>query len=362
VRVGLTYNHRFFGYRYFESPNGTQAPSRGELEARGYMDIIQMQAQWKHRWKNNLTLNVGLHGVYFGINQSNSFEPRLALSWKPHPRHNFTANISRHSKLLHEAYYFVKGTDSEGNKVEGNQNLDVIKSLHTGLGWNFKLGKNAYLKTEAYYQFLYNVPVAESNISVLTQVNSSSVWNLIGPQQWINLGTARNYGLEWTFEKQFARSYYLLSTLSLFHSRFSNDRITQLPTRFDQALNFNLATGKEFKFGYNERNMLGINLRLVIQGGQPYTPIDLNASIAAGRAVYDIDNPFSERLAPVRRLDTGVKLQLNRNKITHTFSFDIQNATLTLRERNIFYDPVAKEIVVEKGLSILPVISYKFDF
>ncbi len=362
VRFGLTYNHRFFGYEYLESPNGTQGPSRGKLEARGYMDILQMQAQWKHRWKNNLTLNVGLHGVYFGINQSNSFEPRLALSWKPHPRHSFTANVSRHSKLLHEAYYFVKGTDSEGNKVEGNQKLDVIKSLHTGLGWNFKLGENTYLKTEAYYQYLYNVPVAESNISVLTQVNSSSVWNLIGPQQWINLGTARNYGLEWTFEKRFARSYYLLSTLSLFHSRFSNDRITQLPTRFDQALNFNLATGKEFKFGYNERNMLGINLRLIIQGGQPYTPINLNASIAAGRAVYDIDNPFSERLAPVRRVDTGVKLQLNRNKITHTFKFDIQNATLTLRERNIFYDPIAQEIVVEKGLSILPVISYKFDF
>ncbi len=362
VRFGLTINHRFFGYEHLESPDDTQEPSLGNLEARGYTNMLQMQAQWKHRWKNNLTLNIGLHAVYFGINQSSSFEPRLSLAWKPHPRHSFTANVSRHSKLLHEAYYFVKGTDSEGNKVEGNQNLDVIKSLHTGLGWNFKIGENTYLKTEAYYQYLYNVPVAESNISVLTQVNSSSVWNLIGPQQWINLGTARNYGLEWTFEKRFARSYYVLSTLSLFHSKFSNDRITQLSTRFDQALSFNLATGKEFKFGYKERNMLGINLRLIIQGGQPFTPIDLDASIDAGRAVYDINNPFSERLAPVQRLDTGLKLQLNRNKVTHTIQFDIQNTTFTLRERNIFYDPVARAVVVEKGLSILPVISYKFDF
>ena len=326
------------------------------------MDIIQVQAQWKHRWKNNLTLNAGIHGVYFGINSSSSIEPRISLDWKPHPRHNFTVSASRHSKLLHEAYYFVKGIDSDGNKVEGNQNLDVIKSLHTGIGWNFKLGKNTYLKTEAYYQYLFNVPVAESNISVLTQVNSSSVWNIIGPQQWINLGTSRNYGLEWTFEKKFSRSYYILSTLSLFQSRFSNDRITQLSTRFDQALNFNLATGKEFKFGYNQRNIFGVNLRLIIQGGQPFTPINLNASINAGRAVYDIDNPFSERLAAVRRLDSGIKLQLNRNKMTHTFQVDIQNTTLTLRERNIYYDPVAEEIVVEKGLSILPVILYRFDF
>lgn len=362
VRFGMTYNHRFFGYQYLESPDREQGPSRGKLEAQGYMDIFQMQAQWKHHWKNNLTLNVGLHGVYFGINHSNSIEPRLSLRWEPHPRHSFMASASRHSKLLHEAYYFVQGTDSEGNIVKGNQNLDVIKSLHTGLGWNFKLGKNTYFKTEAYYQYLYNVPVAESNISVLTQVNSSSVWNIIGPQEWINLGTARNYGLEWTFDKRFARNYYVLSTLSLYHSQFSNDRITQNSTRFDQALNFNLATGKEFKFGYNERNMLGVNLRLVIQGGQPYTPINLNASIAEGRAVYDINNPFSERLAPIRRLDTGLKLQLNRDKITHTFQFDIQNTTLTLRERNIYYDPVAEAIVVEKGLSILPVILYKFDF
>ncbi len=362
VRFGMTYNHRFFGYQYLESPNRTQRPSRGKLEARGYMDIIQLQAQWKHRWKNNLTLNAGLHGVYFGINQSNSIEPRLSLRWEPHPRHSFTASASRHSKLLHEAYYFVQGTDSEGNTVKGNQNLDVIKSLHTGLGWNFKLGKNTFFKTEAYYQYLYNVPVAESNISVLTQVNSSSVWNIIGPQEWINLGTARNYGLEWTLDKRFARNYYVLSTLSLYHSQFSNDRITLNSTRFDQALNFNLATGKEFKFGYNQRNMLGINLRLIIQGGQPYTPINLQASILEGRAVYDVNNPFSERLAPVRRLDTGLKLRLNRNKITHTFQFDIQNTTFTLRERNIYYDPVAEAVIVEKGLSILPVISYKFEF
>ena len=362
IRFGMTYNHRFFGYQYLESPDRTQGPSRGKLEARGYMDIIQTHAQWKHRWKNNFTLNVGIHGVYFGINQSNSIEPRLSLRWEPHPRHSFTASASRHSKLLHEAYYFVEGTDSEGNSVKGNQNLDVIKSLHTGLGWNFKLGKNTYFKTEAYYQFLYNVPVAESNISVLTQVNSSSVWNIIGPQEWINLGTARNYGLEWTFDKRFARNYYILSTLSLYHSRFSNDRINQLSTRFDQALNFNLGAGKEFKFGYNERNMLGVNFRLVILGGQPYTPINLDASIAEGRAIYDINNPFSERLAPVRRLDTGLKLQLNRNKITHTFKFDIQNTTLTLRERNIYYDPVAEAVIVEKGLSILPVILYKFEF
>jgi len=108
--------------------------------------------------------------------------------------------------------------------------------------------------------------------------------------------------------------------------------------------------------------MLGVNLRLIIQGGQPYTPINLEASRSAGRAVYDINNPFSERLAAVRRLDSGLKLQLNRTKMTHTFQVDIQNTTLTLRERNIYYDPVAEEVVVEKGLSILPVILYRFDF
>jgi len=363
LRFGATFNHRFFGYLYQDTPpNGEPGSNRARLEARGYTNITQLQAQWKHRWKNHLTLNVGLHGIYFGINKNYSFEPRLSLQWQPNSRHRFLASASRHSKLLHEAYYFVKGTDSEGNPVAGNQNLDVIKSLHTGLGWQYRLGKNTYLKTEAYFQYLYNVPVAESNISVLTQVNSSSVWNLIGPQQWINLGTAKNYGIEWTLEKRFAQSYYVLGTLSLFHSTFSNDRITELSTRFDQAVSMNVSTGKEFKFGKQGRNILGVNLRFILQGGQPYTPIDLNASIRAGRTIYDIQRPFSERLKGIRRLDTGIKVQLNRKNITHTFQLDIQNTTLALRERNIYFDPVQQNVVIEQGLSIIPLLLYRVNF
>jgi len=363
LRFGATYNHRFFGYLYRDTPNDTEpGNNQARLEARGYTSITQVQAQWKHRWKNRLTLNLGLHGVYFGINKNYSLEPRLSLQWQPNSRHRFTASASRHSKLLHEAYYFVKGTDSEGNVVKGNQNLDVIKSLHTGLGWQFRLGKNTYLKTEAYFQFLYNVPVAESNISVLTQVNSSSVWNLIGPQQWINLGTSKNYGIEWTLEKRFAQSYYVLGSLSLFQSTFSNDRITELSTRFDKAISFNVATGKEFKFGKQGRNILGVNLRFILQGGQPYTPIDLAASTRTGRTVYDIQRPFSERLKGIRRLDTGIKVELNRKNVTHTFQLDIQNTTLSLRERNIYFDPLQEEVVIEQGLSIIPLLMYRVNF
>lgn len=363
LRFGATYNHRFFGYLYRDTPLNTEPGSnRARLEARGYANITQVQAQWKHKWNNNFTLNTGIHTVYFGINNNFSLEPRLALQWQPNNRHQFTASLSRHSKLLHEAYYFVKGTDSDGNIVKGNQNLDVIKSLHTGLSWQYRLGRNTFLKTEAYFQFLYNVPVAESNISVLTQVNSSSVWNLIGPQQWINLGTSKNYGVEWTLEKRFAQSYYILGALSLFNSTFSNDRITELSTRFDQSVSLNVATGKEFKFGKQGRNILGVNLRFILQGGQPYTPIDLEASIRSGRTVYDIQRPFSERLRGIRRLDTGMKVELNRKNITHTFQLDIQNTTLALRERNIYFDPLREAIIIEQGLSIIPLLLYRINF
>lgn len=363
-RIGGNYNHRFFKYNFdvFEADFLPSADTLASLRAYGYTNFFQAQLQWKHKFNNSFSINAGLHSVYYGINQNFSIEPRLTLAWQMNRRVLFTLNATRHSKLLHEAYYLISGFDVEGNNVAGNDDLDVIKSWHFGLGSKVKIGKNTELKSEIYYQYLYNVPVAESNLSIFTQVNSSSVWNLIGPQNWINLGTSQNYGLELTLERRFADSWYILSSLSLFESQYSNDRITQNPTRFDQEYSYNLAGGKEFYFGKNNKNVFGINARFIFEGGQPYTPIDLDASIAARRTIYDVQNPFSEKLESIKRLDFGGKIQINKASITHTFQLDVQNAALQTTQRDIYFNPLNNEIEIEEGLSIIPVLLYRVEF
>ena len=50
-----------------------------------------------------------------------------------------------------------------------------------------------------------------------------------------------------------------------------------------------------------------LTVKAVYSGGQYYTAIDLEKSIALGRSVYHEDQAFEFRHAPVTRLDLQIK-------------------------------------------------------
>jgi hypothetical protein len=53
----------------------------------------------------------------------------------------------------------------------------------------------------------------------------------------------------------------------------------------------NLLAGKEFKIGKEKRNAITFDMKMTTSGGQYYTPIDLDASRAAGEEVLFEDQP-----------------------------------------------------------------------
>ena len=61
----------------------------------------------------------------------------------------------------------------EGDLIQPNQNLDLIKAHHFVLGYDQLLGKSQRLRLEAYYQRLFHVPVSidpESTFSLINQI------------------------------------------------------------------------------------------------------------------------------------------------------------------------------------------------
>jgi hypothetical protein len=114
--------------------------------------------------------------------------------------------------------------------------------------------------------------------------------------------------------------------------------------------------------GKNRNNLIGANLRWVWAGGNRYTPIDLEASRAKGRAVYLENRRFEEQAGNYYRLDLRVSYRKNRPKASYILSLDLQNATNHLNPFNQFYNEEKGLIETSYHTGLLPILNYRIEF
>src|SRR5690606_24257922 len=87
----------------------------------------------------------------------------------------------------------------------------------------------------------------------------------------------------------------------------------------------NALAGKEWKLGREGKDkVLTTGFRYSVMGGRWYTPIDLQASIAAGKQVETAE-PMSAQGAPVHKLDAVVAYRVGRARVSHEIKADVQN-------------------------------------
>lgn len=320
--------------------------------------FLQAYGQWKYRIVPELSLHTGFHYARLTLNNTQSLEPRAALSWTASRKHRFSLAAGLHSKPEHLSTYFLK---QEGSDVSPNFYLEFIKAQHYVLSHDWQLNAHTSLKTELYYQHLYDVPVENDSTSGLSLLNARSVWDLLGAQAAINAGTGKNYGIDVSLERAFVDDYYFLITASLFDSKYTALNQIEYPTRYASNYNLTALGGKEFKKGSDGQNILGFNAKVKFGGGNRYTPVDLAASQIEGETVWS-ENYFSQQVKDYFRIDVGFSYKMNRKKATHTLLIDFQNAT---NRQNVFtqrYNADTQQIDYWCQTGILPVFNYRIEF
>jgi hypothetical protein len=187
------------------------------------------------------------------------------------------------------------------------------------------------LKTELYYQYLYDVPIDEFS-SPYSMLNQGSDFGFANRINLNNGGEARNYGVEVTLEKFFSKGYYFLTTTSVFDSKYTGSDGVERNTAFNSNYVVNALGGKEFKLGDNGLS-LSLDTKVNVAGGRRYTPIDLEESRKRGEEYRDPSLAFSEQFDPYFRWDFKITLRQNKEKFSQQFSIDLQNVTAN---KNIF--------------------------
>ncbi|MGB0850230.1 MAG: TonB-dependent receptor plug domain-containing protein, partial [Bacteroidia bacterium] len=324
----------------------------------------QAFGQYKSRLTSELTLNAGIHYTRLQATKASSLEPRASLSYKTSRKSSFTISAGKHSKAEHLSLYMYNHKLDDGSSLQPNTELELSKAWHYVLAYDYKINPNLRLKSEAYYQSLFDIPISSKPGSTISSINTANYWDAIFGSDTIqqnNGGTGVNYGIDLTLERFFNNDYYYLTTLTLFNSTYKTSNQESYNTLYNGNYMLNILGGKEFQLKKKNRT-LSINGKFVFYGGNRYTPIKLEESIATGETVQDLTNPFGARVENYFRFDWGATYKFNRAKTSHSISLDIQNTTNRQNIGGYYYNEKLQKQDSWTLNGLLPFFNYRIEF
>ncbi len=329
----------------------------------GAFNTFEAYAQAQHRLNDRLSLNAGLHGLFFEYTNDFALEPRAAVNWQVAPRHGLSLGYGLHNQSQPLPVFFFRETRPDGSVQQTNDNLGFTTNQHLVLGYQYKPTADWFFKAEAYHQWITRAPV-DNYPSSFSLLNAGADFVFPERGSLVNEGTGFNRGIELTVEKFFSRGYYGLLTVSIFDSRYEGSDGMERSTAFDGRYVFNFLAGKEFPLDQTGRRFLTLDTKFTTAGGRPYTPVDLEASQAAGYEVLKEEEAYSLRLDDYLRWDVKVGFRLNsaKRKLSQTFFLDFQNVT---NHQNVFavrYNEVQNEVGTIYQIGFFPDVLYRVEF
>jgi hypothetical protein len=280
-RTGFIFSSLFYDFSD-ESSQSANVSLEPITAGKGQAQRFQAYTQSKIDITSNISVNAGLHLHYFNLNNELSVEPRAGIRWNFLPKQGLSFAYGNHSQLQELSIYFISKKDNDGNEMN-NKKLKFSRAHHIILGYDLKINQNLRLKLEPYYQYLYNLPVIED--SSFAFINVEEIYNI--NELLVNKGTGRNIGVDITFERFLDKGFYYLVTASVFDSKYKGGDGIERNTRFNKHFVGNILGGKEWILGSSKNNILGLNGRLYLIGGDKISPIDYTASLAEEEVVYD---------------------------------------------------------------------------
>ena len=322
--------------------------------------LLKAFTQWQYRLSNSFSIIPGVYGQYYTLNNDFSIEPRLGFKWDATQKTSFTLGSGLHSQLQHRLIQFY---EYDGGKIV-NKNLKMSKSWQTVAGYNQKLGKGMHLKTEIYYQWLFNVPVSP-NIPEESLLNygQDEFYEKEMIEMLVNKGTGHNYGIEITFEKFFDKHFYFLLTTSLYDSKYKGYDKIERRTRYAGNYAFNALFGYEWKLG--KRCLLSANTKVAYIGGKREVPINtvfIDSISDIYQLKFDYAQAYKKRLPDYFRVDLNINMKTNFKRWSFEWFIELVNITNHKNIRAKFYDTKFKRFEYIYQYGFTPNFGFKFYF
>jgi len=196
-------------------------------------------------------------------------------------------------------------------------------------------------------------------------VNMGGGFQRFFPNELVNEGKGRNYGIELTVEKFFSNQFFFLITASIFDSKYTGSDGKWRNTDYNANFATNFLAGYELSL--NNKNTLSLGTKITYAGGRRYGLVNIPASQLEQELIF-LDSMYNElQFRNYFRLDFRIVYRINQNKVTHEIGLDLVNVLNTRNLLGLSYapnlaDPSAPPIAERLQLGFLPLFYYRIDF
>ena len=334
---------------------------RIDTDADGNVSLLRAYTQLLHKFTNNISSSAGIHYQYLAFNGSWSLEPRIGFKWEFRTNQSISIGYGLHSQIQPRFFYFVNSPQPDGTSIQSNHNLEMSKSHHFIVGYDYLVNENLRLKIESYYQKLFDIPVQPEN-PAYSLINTGAEYFIERQDSLVNQGTGENYGIELTFERFLNKNYYFLITASFYNSTYRGFDRKKKNTAFNGNYVLNAIGGYELVFPNRKDIAFNFGIKATWAGGVPYVPFDVDETVRQGEIVLDWDRAFEPRRDDYIRASFRLGIKRNKPKFDMETAMDFQyrtNYTTVFLER---IDVNTGEIHKNQKMGFYPMATWKIHF
>ena len=354
-------------------------PFNYRLRTQSHFYTLQPYATYQWQLTEVWQFQAGLHGIFSNLNsQSQALEPRLQIRFQPHPRQQLGFSYGMHSQFQSlYLYYTVPDSGLNANNTRYantnlerlNKNMGLSRAHHFVASYVVQLNAEWTLRTEMYYQKLFNIPVYQVP-SAVSSINRGATFSRFFPiYNMQNTGTGQNLGAELTLEKRFSKNYFAMANITLYDSKYTASNGQTYDTDFNGRFSTNWLAGYELPLNSKNDRILGISTKYTVAGGKRYTD---SLNLSASNAQMDIvpmDAYINNKQFPnYQRLDVRVTFKWNNSKYGTEIALDLINVLNTKNILALSYSPNYKNLnsltpyTENYQLGFLPLFYIKVDF
>lgn len=280
--------------------------------------LLKTFGEWRYTINDALTIVSGIHSLYYNMSEEITIEPRFSAKYQLSNSISLNAGTGLYSQIQSRQVLFYQ---KDGANI--NDNLGMTKSWQNVIGFDWLLSASLRLKTELYYQYLFNVPVIP-DILQESILNMGDDFRNNWDYTFINKGSGKNYGIDVTLEKFYDNNFYYLLTFSLYNSTYKGYDGVSRNTKFNGNYAINTLAGYSWQIRKN--NSLSVNAKVAYMGGRRYTPAIVSGGTVAERE-YDYSKAYENRLPDYFKIDLNLNFKMNFKHLALEWFLEVTNIT-----------------------------------
>jgi TonB dependent receptor-like, beta-barrel/CarboxypepD_reg-like domain/TonB-dependent Receptor Plug Domain len=290
-----------------------------------------------------LSITFGLRADYFSMNENVLVSPRFSCQYKLNDKTSLNGSFG----IFHQNLPLLLLSQNEANN-----NLKDPYATHYIVGIEHLLTEDTRLVIEAYQKDYSNFPV-DPNQPGIFAIDDNFFNNYENLQ---DDGQALSRGVEVILQKKLAESIYGLASATYFRSRYKSGDGIWRDRSYDNRLIVSI------EGGYKPNSGLEMSLRWIYAGGVPYTPINVEQSIANGYSTLDETRINAERYPDYHSLNVRLDKRFFFSKTNLVIYASVWNAYAQKNIAEYYWNVDEQEIDTIYQWTMLPIIGIEYEF